>query len=765
MRATLIFLLYWTLQGLAFPFFLLYLGIRVAKNRAYAERISERFGFLPHSFHRTVPGAIWLHAVSVGEALTAVALLKKLKERMPDVPVYVSCTTLAGRAMAEQKLAGLAAGVFYAPIDYRFAVRRVLRTLKPALVIVMETEIWPNLYRDARRSGARLMVVNGRISDKALPSYRRWAWFFREVLTLPDVVLAQDSTASARYRELGAARVIDAGNLKYDFSPEATVVAKPVKDLLARVSPTHVWIAASTMPPAEEGDPDEDDIVLDAFDRLSARLPGMLLILVPRRTERFDEAARKLQGRGVPFVRRSQLTSDSNLTLPGVLLVDTIGELSGLFRTAHAVFMGGTFPHRGGHNILEPAAFGVPVVTGSHMENFTEIAEDFRTHGAVVTVDRPEALAGAVERLLTDEDERARIGLRGRELSDRRRGATARAMERINTLYDAALVRPLRWNPLSYIWMAGMAVDRAWKNIGLDLPGQPVISVGNLSMGGTGKTPFVLWLCERLSAQGLKPAVLMRGYKRKSAERVTTCLPGSRASVERTGEEAQLILRQGIAALGIGANRQDARFALERIYRADVYVLDDGFQHWRTRRDLDIVLIDAIDPYRGGVFPGGRLREPFSALRRADAIVITRAEEGRVYQGLVDEIRRWNATAPMFYAQTAATLPAFPKGASVGAFCGVGQPEGFRRTLKALGVEAVFFEVFADHHHYTAGELKALANRADVLLTTEKDLLNIDPQAAADCRILAVPARMEIRGEEELLRAIDRCLRSRAGRA
>ncbi|MBI5083842.1 MAG: 3-deoxy-D-manno-octulosonic acid transferase, partial [Acidobacteria bacterium] len=256
MRANLIYLLYWTLQALAFPFLLLYLAIRIIRNRLYAHRLGERFGFIP--FHRTPPGAIWLHAVSVGEAITAIGLLERLRREMPGTPVYVSTTTLAGRAMAEQKLSRLASGIFYAPIDYRFAVRRVLRRLKPALVVVMETEIWPNLYRESRRSGARLLIVNGRISDKALPKYRHRAWFFRQVLQWPDAILAQDATAAGRYTELGAPRVLDAGNLKYDFDPAATSIAPPVAALLQHLQPSHVLIAASTMPPAAPGDPDED---------------------------------------------------------------------------------------------------------------------------------------------------------------------------------------------------------------------------------------------------------------------------------------------------------------------------------------------------------------------------------------------------------------------------------------------------------------------------------------------------------------------------
>ena len=684
-----------------------------------------------------MPGAIWLHAVSVGEAITATGLLQRLRQQMPHTPIYVSCTTLAGRAMAEQKLAGLAAGIFYAPVDYRFAVRRVLRALKPSLVIVMETEIWPNLYRDSRRSGAGLLVINGRISDKALPSYRRWAWFFREALAWPNAILAQDATAAARYRKLGAVHVVEAGNLKYDFDPAATRIAAPVTALLERAAPTHVWIAASTMPPAEPGDPDEDDVVLDAFQSIPGR---QLLILVPRRPERFESAAAKLAARGIAFIRRSQLTAESGLTLPGVLLLDTIGELSGLFRIAHAVFMGGTFPHRGGHNILEPAAFGVPIVTGPHMENFTEIAAAFRAAGAVLTIDNPAGLAAAVQRLF---DDRA-IGGKGRELSDQQRGATARAIARIRQAYDDALVRPPTFNPLSHLWLAGMALDRWRKRMNTDRPTQPVISVGNLSMGGSGKTPFVLWLTERLAREGLRPAVLLRGY---------------RAAPGQAGEEAELIRRAGQAAVGVGADRRAARLELERTSRPDVYVLDDGFQHWRTCRDLDIVLIDSIDPFRGGVCPRGLLREPFSALARAHIVLITRTEEGRSYSGLLAEIRRHHATVPVFLARTVAGPPPVRE---AGAFCGLGQPESFRRTLRDLGIEPIFFEVFADHHHYQAAELRALAARAPALLTTEKDLLNIDPAVAAECRVHAVPMSMVIEDEDRLLELIRKRLRERA---
>ncbi|MGQ9918945.1 MAG: glycosyltransferase N-terminal domain-containing protein, partial [Bryobacteraceae bacterium] len=273
MRANLIFVLYWGLQLLGFPFLLLYLCLRIFRNRRYLRGLGERFGLLPGHLLPTAPGAIWLHAVSVGEVLAAVPLLRGLRHCLPAVPLYVSTTTLAGRAVCEEKLAGLADGVFFAPIDYRFAVRRVLRRLRPALLIVAETEIWPNLFREARRHGARLLIVNARISDRALPGYLRLGWFFRRVLALADLVLAQDGAAAARYRSLGAPAVEIAGNLKYDFDPDSTQIPADIRKFLDSLQPSPVWIAASTMPPAAPGGPDEARIVRAAFLPRGARVP------------------------------------------------------------------------------------------------------------------------------------------------------------------------------------------------------------------------------------------------------------------------------------------------------------------------------------------------------------------------------------------------------------------------------------------------------------------------------------------------------------
>ena len=407
-----IYFLYRVLQGLGLPIVIFYFLLRGLRNRRYWRSLPQRFGFLPRSFRQTSPGAIWLHAVSVGEVLSCVELLRGLRATLPRTAVFVSTSTLAGRAMAGDKLAGLAHGVFYAPVDYAFAVRRILRTLRPSVVAIAETEIWPNLIREVKRTAAGLTIVNGRISDRALPRYLRFRRFFRAALSGVDSVLAQSDAMRDRFLAIGAPAdsVRTGGNLKYDFAARAADPKSPVLAWIAQLRPAQVWIAASTMPPAEPGDVDEDDAVLEAFREAARRHPHLALILAPRKPERFDVAARKLEAAGIGYVRRSKLEEAddkerSSAPLARVLLLDTIGELSGLFGLADVVFMGGTLARRGGHNILEAALFGKPVIAGPHMENFQAIADDFRAASAYVEIGQAAELAGALDRLLDPEND------------------------------------------------------------------------------------------------------------------------------------------------------------------------------------------------------------------------------------------------------------------------------------------------------------------------------------------------------------------------
>jgi tetraacyldisaccharide 4'-kinase len=739
----------------------LYFLYRGAVDRGYLRTLPERFGRLPPSFKQTGPGAIWLHAVSVGEILASIDFLKGVRSQLPNTRIFVSVSTLAGRGAANEKLIGLADGVLYAPVDFVFVVRRVLRALKPSVVIIAETEIWPNLFRETKRTCAALLLVNGRISDRAFPRYRRFAWMFGAALASVDVILAQSEEMRERFIALGAAPtcVRAAGNFKYDFEARPAPQDSPVPLLIERLQPQHVWIAASTMPP------NEDDAVLAAFHKLASRHPRSLLILAPRKPALFDDTAAKLAG--IPHLRRSQLQAGDALVLPGVLLLDTIGELSGLFALADVVFMGGTLVSTGGHNILEPALFGKPVITGPHMENFRAIADDFRAAGASVEIADASELARTVERLLDSPEEARVIGERARACAESQRGASATAAAEVRRLYEAGLPRYRHSLPaLIFGWPA----QRAWM-MGARTRRRPpckldarVISVGNLSMGGTGKTPCVLRVAELLKSRGANPGILTRGYGRVSPAPLLALAPGDQLPTFHTGDEPQIFLRSRIAPVGVGKDRVITGAELIRRFDCDALILDDGFQHTALARDLDIVLIDALNPLAGGgVFPLGRLREPFSGIARADVVLITRSEFSDLVPAIERAVREWNTRAPILRARiqprawvNATTGESYPPDQPpfrrAGAFCGLGNPQSFRRTLGQMGIEPVGWQEFADHHHYRVHQLKRLhygfkQAGADAMVTTEKDVVNL-PEMHEALPIYFLRIAMQIEHEE-----------------
>ncbi|MFN7921332.1 MAG: tetraacyldisaccharide 4'-kinase [Bryobacteraceae bacterium] len=738
MRQTFIFLLYRLALWLAAPFIVLYLALRSLRNPAYWNTWAQRFGSLPRSFRQTSPGAVWLHAVSVGEVISAATFLAEFRRHDTVTPVFVSVSTLAGREIAEKRLAAAAAGIFYAPLDFVFIVRRVLRCLKPALLVVFETEIWPNVWRETVRSGAALMVANGRISDKAFPKYERWRSAFAAVLPLASEILAQTAVSRERYLALGAdpARTRTAGNLKYDFAAAEAHPPAAVVEWLARLPAPRIWIAASTMPPARDGDVDEDEVVLDAFEGLAPLFPNLLLMLVPRRPERFDNAAQLLARRGIRHVRRSQLGEAPQL--PAVLLVDSMGELSGLFRLADVVFMGGTLAERGGHNILEPAFFDKPVIAGPHLENFPEIAQEFRARSAMVEIANSDQLAPAVESLLRDDARRTALGRTGGEIARANSGAAAIAVESALRLRDEALPTVSRslpariaLAPLAAIWSGGTRIHRA-----VTTPrrlAKPVISIGSIAAGGAGKTPIAIATARLLSGSGREPAILTRGYRRQASEPIIVPRGGS-APVAQTGDEAQELIRSGVAAVGIGKDRH----ATAQLLKSDIFILDDGFQHWSLARDIDIAVVDTLDPFPGNAcIPLGLLREPPRALARASAIVLSRCQSGRCHTALEREIRRHNPGAPIFRSRLEAKAwrpigsgdPVPPDhflNDRTAAFCGLGNPASFWSTLRQLGYRPVSLTAFPDHHRYSPADLALLLDPAlSVLLTTEKDRWNL----------------------------------------
>jgi len=759
----------------------------VIRDSRYLKHFPERLGGKPISSPATVLGGIWLHAVSVGEVISCIGVLRELRERCSDLPLYVSVATVSGREVAEEKLRGVADGVFYAPLDYAFAVRRVLRRVRPSIVIVLETEIWPVLYREAKRAGASLVIVNGRISPRTFPTYRWARVLFKQVLKWPDAIFAQSDQDRERYIAVGAdaGKVSVIGNLKYDAAPARSDPPRLVRDLIDKLRPTAVWVAASTMPPVDSEDVDEDDAVLDAFQDLARRHRRLLLILAPRKPERFRIVETKLREGGFACQVRSANALDPALQLPAVLLLDSIGELASVFPLADVVFMGGSLARRGGHNLLEPAVCGRAIINGPHMENFAAIAAEFRRGCAFLEIGGPGELAPAVEKLLADDRLRQDLGAGAEQVAASHRGAAQKAVSEILKWQDLAVprtlprawARPALWG-LAQIWRAMTEAKRLKETALARRLSTPVISIGGIGMGGSGKTPMVEALCERLRSSGLAPAILTRGYRRRSIARRVAIKAGEKVPVSLTGDEAQILLRTGYAHLGIGADRAWTGELVEALYHPDVFVLDDGFQHWRLSRDLDIVLIDALNPFAGGyVFPQGGQREPISALGRANAFVISRAIRSREYRGIQRILQNVNPSAPVFrcmveplyWVNERNRQPCHPPEGPMAAFCGLANPASFWRTIKRLRIEPVFRWAFADHHHYKWRELQRLAEQArahgaTVLLTTEKDVANLPDRAAeilmeASVELYWLKIGIQIDRDAELMKLIDAKIR------
>ena len=381
-------------------------------------------------------GAIWIHAVSVGEVLAAKPLAEALQRRFPGRAVFVSTTTETGQRLARERLQSVD-GIFYFPLDWAVPVRRALRSIHPALAIVMETEIWPNFLREARRRNVPVIFANARISEKSFARFKRWDFLVGEFLkrTLQDaeLFLAQTPEDAERLREMGAAeeRVEVTGNLKYDGEPPATSEFGAWLEAQIRAQERWpVFVAGSVVA-------EEEESVIAAYDIVQRQWRHARLILAPRKPDRFDAAAAISAAGGWNVIRRSQMDLSAPLDENAdVLVLDSIGELAGIYSLADAAFVGGSLVTAGGHNILEPAWFSKPPVFGRSMENFRDMAAQFLAAKAGVEVTSGQQLGKVWVQLIEDNGLRERMGKAARGLSERNRGATARSLERVAAVLD-----------------------------------------------------------------------------------------------------------------------------------------------------------------------------------------------------------------------------------------------------------------------------------------------------------------------------------------
>lgn len=424
----------YALYSLLLGFFLLislpYWVIQMMRHGKYRSGLGQRLGWVPRNLSVPQPTkpVIWVHAVSVGEVVAVSGVVEKLKEKFPSHRVLISTTTATGNRLATRRFG--AENVFYFPVDFAFAIRPYLAALRPELVVVAETEFWPNFLRLAKRSGARIAVINSRISDRSLRGYKRLGFWVPRVLENVDLFLAQTEQDRQRLQEIGAAesKLMVTGNLKFDTAPpKAPPIVESLRENLSLSGAGPVLVCGSTF----EG---EEGALLSALRNILVHHPRTVMILAPRHPERFAEVAGLVEKLGFRLLRRSLWSGES--LAGGVFLLDSIGELAAVYSLATVAFVGGSLVQRGGHNILEPALYGVPVLTGNHYDNFRDIVNFFLSRNAVRMVGLAELPLTFIE-LIEHPEQREALGRNALAALESQRGATERTVSALISLMSS----------------------------------------------------------------------------------------------------------------------------------------------------------------------------------------------------------------------------------------------------------------------------------------------------------------------------------------
>jgi 3-deoxy-D-manno-octulosonic-acid transferase len=439
--------IYSLLLTIIFIALLPYFAYRALVNRKYLSNFRERLGWLPDSLKSASHPAIWLHAVSVGETLTANSLVRALRERFPNHRLILSTTTTTGQAVARSRVTD-ADGFCYFPFDWRFCVRRSLRTIDPKIVILMESELWLNFLSECKARKIPVLVANGRVSDRSFHRSQRYSFFTSALYSLVTRFLMQSRIDEDRAIRLGAApeRVTVSGNLKYDINRSALTANS---DGMTRSLNETFGLNAGPLIVAGSTGEAEEEIILKAFAELRG-LEGMehvRLLIAPRHPERFDAVARLIESSKLSYARRSAAGGPNNSHRSNVILLDTVGELAALYQFASVVFIGGSLIKRGGHNILEPALFAKPIIVGPYMENFREVTREFLRRDALIQLEGAgnqeltRELRDNLIDLLRDRERARAIGENARRAVDENHGATARTLEAVVELMPQGSLR------------------------------------------------------------------------------------------------------------------------------------------------------------------------------------------------------------------------------------------------------------------------------------------------------------------------------------
>jgi 3-deoxy-D-manno-octulosonic-acid transferase len=750
--------------------------------------LKERSGFFDAQLLTLDSQRIWIHAVSVGEVIAAVPLIKKIKERHPAAEVIVSTVTDTGQKVARERIGNIAR-IVYVPFDLPFAVNSALKKIKPSLFIIMETELWPNAIRILSRSGVPVLLMNGRISEKSFGGYKKLRFFIKDVLKNVSIFCMQNELYAERIKKLGAEpdKIKTIGNFKFDTRPSSTLpkwtklISSQLSVDRSRTDKREFTIIAGSTHRTEE------ELIIDAYIKLKQDFPHLNLIVAPRHPERFREVEDLTKKKDLEYIKRSELANsdlahsswlmDANKSyelnepsvmsyqLSGVIiLLDVIGELSSVYSACDVAIMGGSFIEHGGQNPLEPAYWGKAIVCGPHMENFPFI-DDFYRGGGALKADS-DNLYESLKSLLISSEKISFMGKAAKELYEKNSGATDRAMEIIDLMIRRQkiedrkqTIEPKISSLLERLYYIGYSLDKRYKLKHQKRLPHKVISIGNITVGGTGKTPATIAIAEEAKRRGFSPIILTRGYKGKAKE---PCFVkgGDELSVMRNelknkvnasrithhasrlyGDEPVLMAERlkDVPIVKYSDRYEGGMFALQHLSANSpiLFILDDGFQHRRLYRDMDIVLIDGLSPFGNRrMLPMGPMREPLNELKRADIFVVTKAKNN----ALLDELRDINPEAPVYFSEHRIHRVRdmdgneYPiemlKDKKVYAFCGIANPDSFRQTVLSVAGEVRGFRPYKDHYKYIKADIDYLKKQCkdltcDFLITTEKDMVKL----------------------------------------
>lgn len=767
--------------------------LSVANRWGMRQRLAQR-PLVHDSEKRPV---VWFHCASVGEATGMATVIGGFVERHPGFAVLVTTMTETGLAYV-RKHVPQAHATGLAPLDAPFIVRRVFERVRPRALILLEGELWPALLRAAAAHDCPVALVNGRMSDRSLARNRFVKPLFAEMLRMLSAVGVQHALDGERYVAFGAdpARVRVTGNVKFDLAAG--------QDGPSRQQLRHDLGLPESVPVIMAGCPrpvEEERAVLAAFTRVHARHPEVKLIWAPRHLHRIPEVEKMLRGAGLAYAHRTR-PATRDPAHSDVIILDTMGELANMYAAADMAFVGATLVPLGGHNVLEPAACGIPVLFGPHTENVRASAAALLHTGGGVVVGDGDELGRKWLELLEDPRKRAQTGAAARQAV----GMRAKALDRTLDLVDRWVLEPdhrgsgppryreeipfftrlldrdergpgircVRRMLLPLSLLTGVLVRfRNWmydtellKAEGLPVP---VISVGALTVGGAGKTPVVRYLAQRLRDAGFSPAVLSRGYGRTTSA-VRRAVPG--ATWQEVGDEpAFLASMLPDVPVVVGQSRTAAgRVAIEQC-EANVLLLDDGFQHRRTGRVLDIVVHDASGRSNPGrMLPAGSFREPLSSLKRAHALVLTRTDQVRSADPFIARIQSQYphlALIETVYEPTGlkrlsdgSALPLdWLAGREVVILCGIANPASFVQTVTDAGGRVCGVLAHPDHHPFTPSDLDratSLAEESGVewIVTTEKDAVRVPPEHPIRNHLAVLDITLRLTSGEQTLERI-----------